>query len=400
MGWLGVARGLGDTGAQVGQGYDIAQNWRQREQQMAIEAARQKLADLMGPLQLEEIKQRIAAMNQPKYEGMYGTPGGGTSAAFWTPGQTGISSQVLTPGADKNSIKQRITAMAQTAPKEYQSAIQDIAESIDEGEDPLKALDKAQTLMGQAAGKQSSADQKTRFKLDMKNGIVSDKDGKEWSIYDPQLPDDLKQLVASAKKREGEEDAKKALDEANKFAQTTARMLQMADVREQQKAYDATLKVANRGVAGHSFLKTVQDQVARAGANGGQGTTSGDLLLIEGYMQLMFGVDPKALRGSPQMQAQLLKQGGVDDRVAAWFQNVRSGGKLDQSVRQEILDSSTGQVQAFDQAVRQTGELTDNAKVKDLVNRYNRAVGGTGQQQQTQGGGAAPPPGYVLDKPS
>jgi hypothetical protein len=152
-------------------------------------------------------------------------------------------------------------------------------------------------------------------------------------------------------------------------------MFQMNDLREQMKGYDNTLKIAQRGIAGHSFLKTVEDQVGKAGQNGGQGTTAGDMLLIEGYMQLMFGVDPKALRGSPQMQQNLLKQGGVDDRVIAWFNNVQTGGKLDQNVRQQILDSSRDQVNTFDQAVEQTGQLVDNPKVQDLVGRYKRATG-------------------------
>jgi hypothetical protein len=120
------------------------------------------------------------------------------------------------------------------------------------------------------------------------------------------------------------------------------------------------------------------------------------MLLIEGYMQLMFGVDPKALRGSPQMQQNLLQQGGVDDKVIAWFNNVQSGGKLDQPVRQQILDSSKEQVNTFDQAVDQTGQLVDNPKVQDLVGRYKRATG-AGQPSGSQ---QAPPKddiGFVPD---
>jgi hypothetical protein len=394
MSWLGI--GLGDAGSQVSQGVSAGQDWRQRQQQAVFDNARQKLAMLMAPLQLKELQNRLSEFGQPKPEGLVGTQGGGTAGTTFNPGTGQYSLQPLVPGADPASIKKQIQSLAASAPKEYQAAIGATADSIDMGEDPLKALDKAQQLVGQAAGKESSAAQKTRFKLDMKQGIVSDAQGKEYSIYDPQLPPDLKQLVDSAR----QEDTKKASIEAKKFAEQTARMFQMNDMRESAKAYDNTLKVAQRGISGHSFLKTVQDQVNQAGANGGAGTTAGDMALIEGYMQLMFGVDPKALRGSPQMQQQMLKQGGVDDRAIAWYNSVTSGGKLSQDVRQQILDTATQQVQTFDQAVNQTGQLVDNPKVKDLVTRYNRATGG--QQQSAGGGQAGPPPpplGYVLDNP-
>lgn len=394
MSWLGL--GLGEAGSQLGQGFETAQNWQQRAQEMKMQQARQKLQEILQPLQLAELQQRIASFNQPKPEGLVNTPGGGTSGATFTPGG-GYSLQPLQPGADKNAVKAQIKQIAASSPKEYQGAIAQYADSIDLGEDPITALQKAQTLAGQAAGKESTAAGKTKFKLDMKNGIVSDKEGKEWSIYDPQLPTELKNLVDSARKREGEEDEKKATVEARKNAEALSRALQIGDMREANKQFDAVQKVAQRGVAGHAFLKSVEDQTARAAAGGGQGTTSGDLLLIEGYMQLMFGVDPKALRGSPQMQQQLLKQGGVDDRVIAWFNGVQTGGKLDQNVRQEILDSSRDQVKSFDQAVEQTGQLVDNPKVQSLVQRYKRATG-AGQQPNATSGTPPPPPGYVIDK--
>jgi hypothetical protein len=99
MSWLG--RGIGEFGSQVGQGYDINQQWRFRDQQMKMEAARQALMDLMAPLQLQELQEKIRQMKGPQYEGMYATPGGGTAAAFLEPGATSLRTQELSPGMDE-----------------------------------------------------------------------------------------------------------------------------------------------------------------------------------------------------------------------------------------------------------------------------------------------------------
>jgi hypothetical protein len=95
MSWLG--RGIGDFGSQVGAGYDINQQWRQRSQQMAMEQARQKLADLMGPLQLQELQQRIKTMQQPQAAGIEKLPGGGIGGVTFKDGVYSI--QNLAPGA-------------------------------------------------------------------------------------------------------------------------------------------------------------------------------------------------------------------------------------------------------------------------------------------------------------
>jgi hypothetical protein len=152
MSWLG--RAIGELGSQAGEAHDIALGWRQREQNLLMEKARQKLADLLGPLQLQELQQRIKQMSQPRYEGTVTTPGGGLGAVMLSPSTGQPSLQTLQSGTDRNSVKQRILEMAAKAPTpEYKTNLEQIAKDVDLSQDPLKELERAESISGQAAGK-------------------------------------------------------------------------------------------------------------------------------------------------------------------------------------------------------------------------------------------------------
>ena len=103
MGWLG--RGLGSFGAQAGEASEINQDFRAKQQEMALKAAQQKLQELLLPLQIAEMQARIKQMGMPKTQTV-GLPGGGTGLFSLSP--TGEPSDVktLVPG-EKPSLKQR-----------------------------------------------------------------------------------------------------------------------------------------------------------------------------------------------------------------------------------------------------------------------------------------------------
>lgn len=83
----------------MGQGYDINLGWRERLQNIAIQNARQKLEDLKGPLEIQEIQQRLKQMKQPQQAGIVKGVGGETSGVTFDP-QTGTYSvKTLIPGA-------------------------------------------------------------------------------------------------------------------------------------------------------------------------------------------------------------------------------------------------------------------------------------------------------------
>lgn len=96
MGWLG--RGLGDFGSAVGQGYDINLGWKERLQQMALANARQKLEDLMGPLQLQELQTRIKQMQGTQPAGIEKGATGALSGIKWNPKTQQYEMQELAPG--------------------------------------------------------------------------------------------------------------------------------------------------------------------------------------------------------------------------------------------------------------------------------------------------------------
>jgi hypothetical protein len=99
MSWLGI--GLGDAGSQVGQGYGLGQDWRQRQQQAAFENARQKLEAILGPLRLQQLQNQIKQAGLPQYQGMVPTSGGGMGAVMIDPDKGSPSVQEL-PGTKSN----------------------------------------------------------------------------------------------------------------------------------------------------------------------------------------------------------------------------------------------------------------------------------------------------------
>lgn len=203
---------------------------------------------------------------------------------------------------------------------------------------------------------------------------VMDENGRTWRISDPDLPDNLRSMVKDyiTAHKEGLEQS--ATIEARKNAEMLERAIKVGDAAEARKQRDQIFKTAQRGVAGHSFLKTVSQEVAEADLTGGKGTTAGDMMIVEGFMQLMFGVDPKALRGSPKMMEVLLKQGGWDDRTIAMFNSAMTGGKLSQDVRNQILQAAQRQVGSWDQAVIDSGGLTSDPQVQAMVERYTKML--------------------------
>lgn len=199
---------------------------------------------------------------------------------------------------------------------------------------------------------------------------ITDEQGKTWSVDDPTLPKNLKDELASYRKAQELGEEKKETIAARHNADAINRALEISDIRELQKQRDEVFKTVKRGIVGHSFLKTVAQEVAQAELTGGKGTRPGDLMIAEGFMQLMFGVDPKALRGSPKMVEMFLHQGGWDDKAIAMVNGALTGGALSQEVRNQMLEGATRQVASWDQTVYQTGAMVDDPKTKAMIQKY------------------------------
>lgn len=150
MGWVG--RSLGDFGSQVGVGRDIAQDYRARQQQMAMEQARQKLADLMGPLQLADLQQKIKQASVPQFEGTANLPGGGVGAIQRDPNTGAITMpNLVPPTVTREAVNRQITqARATLRPNEFPYIDSLLNEVNTMGVDPSKVLDKFETYIGRA----------------------------------------------------------------------------------------------------------------------------------------------------------------------------------------------------------------------------------------------------------
>jgi hypothetical protein len=100
-----VAGAIGDFGSQFGEANEISQQWKSRAQQMAFEQARQKLAAIMAPLQLQELQRKIQTMNQPQ-QNIIGLPGGGTGILPINPTGGHGPVETVVPGK-KPSLKEQ-----------------------------------------------------------------------------------------------------------------------------------------------------------------------------------------------------------------------------------------------------------------------------------------------------
>ena len=153
-GFASIARSLGDFGSQVGQAKEISLDWRQKQQQMALAAARQKLEEQMLPLQIQEIQARLKEQTAPKPYGVIGTRGGGQAFGVFNPATSKLELQQLESGADPEKVKSQIVELAKGAPKEFQPSILSHVAAIDDGADPMKELTEAQKILSTAAVKE------------------------------------------------------------------------------------------------------------------------------------------------------------------------------------------------------------------------------------------------------
>ena len=253
MGWFG--RGLGDFGSQVGQGYDINLDWKTRLQNLAIQNARQKLEDLMGPLQVQELQTRLRQMQQPQWEGTVNTPGGGVGAITRNPntGATGMNPLVpayITPDAVGRQI---LNGRQSLSPQDQFYADQLLGE-LQMGGDPQKVLDKWLQFVPSAVKSQK---QKPPV-VDVNKGTVAVYDafgnGTEYPIYDakgnvnPNLPPDIQKLVTSQVSAQGVLDQRKAADEERRNQEMLDRMQKSEDFRAGQTASADKIKAATTAV--------------------------------------------------------------------------------------------------------------------------------------------------------
>lgn len=239
MGWFG--RGLGDFGSNVGEGYAINLDWRQKLQNLAMEQARQKIQDVQAPLQLQLLQEQLKKLQQPTYEGTASMPGGGLGAITYdqntgTPKINPLIPSYITPDAVGRQI---LNGRQSLSPQDQFYADQLMGE-LQMGVDPSKVLDKWLQFVPSAVKAQK---QKPPV-VDVNKGTVAVFDafgnGTEYPIYDakgnvnPNLPPDIQQLVASQVSAVNEREKLKANDEERRNQQILDRMNKSEEFRAGQ----------------------------------------------------------------------------------------------------------------------------------------------------------------------
>ena len=270
MGWLG--RGIGNFGEQVGEASDINQDFRARQQQMAFEAARQKIAAMMAPLQLQQLQQQIKQMGQPTYEGTASLPGGGTGAITFDRGTGTAKVNPLVPSyITPDAVGRQILTGRQSLAPNDQAYADQLLGALRMGVDPSKVMEEWQRFF---AGTSKAQKQKPPV-VDVNKGTVSIFDpfgnATELPIYDakgginPNLPKEVQPLVASQVSAVGVKEKQKQADEAENSQRILDRMQASEDFRAKQTATAQQRADATKAVTeAINAFKNYQSQTAGA----------------------------------------------------------------------------------------------------------------------------------------
>lgn len=231
-----LGRSLGDFGSQVGTGYDINLGWKERLQNMAFQAAKQKQDQLNQALQMQELQQRIKQMSAPQFQGTAKTPGGGEAAILRDPEKGTITTQDILPGMKLADVDARIGKMIATAPThQAKLLLASIRDRVnDPNADPAAILKDAETAFSKymEQGKPQKKDE-----IDIHKGIVQtyDEEGnanEPIAIFkngkiNPDLLDRQREIVESqesADQTKFDRQQQLQTDRMNAYAQIYAKM--------------------------------------------------------------------------------------------------------------------------------------------------------------------------------
>lgn len=277
MGWLG--RSLGQFGSDIGEGYDINQQWKQRAQQMALEQARQKQEELKFPLELQELQQRVRQMGVPQYEGTTAIPGGGLGAISREPTTGAIRvNNIVQPYVTAESVgRQILNARGALSPADQGVADQYIG-NLRQGMDPLKVMEDWQRFYAGAA----KAQKQKRPTVDLPNGRVTTYDpwgnvGQEYDIFDAKgsvktdLPPEIRDLVTSNMAAQERMEALRMRGEIDRADEAWKRMLAQQAFQEKKIAekdvYDAADKALGQFLTANEQYRTIKQKQTMAWIN-------------------------------------------------------------------------------------------------------------------------------------
>lgn len=364
---------------------------------MKLAAARAKLEELLGPLQVQEIQERLRQLQQPRPEGTISTPGGGTAGLTFQGGKYGV--QPLQSGMDKETVKQKILKAAETAPKESKATLQFFADALDAGADPQKVLDEAGKFLGQSATHQTVTGRL------VKGDPVPDKNsvtGYSRPMYDGlgNFVKTIPNIVIPGLMPKEVQGWKVVKDDE------TGEITLVPETTVSKPVPPGQTPPAQRGphVIGHTTTTQQKDAIkASAAARDVYGTYQTALKEADDVkirknpkasLGLVFNAVRSMVAGAGRMTnveiEQELKAGSYEQRFERWYQQALTGTLPDDQVDQII-----GQITDAYQGKRMAGKAAwDFAYPGKPTPPWLRE-----QQQQQQQNVPPPPKGYVMEKP-
>jgi hypothetical protein len=336
MSWL--ARAIGELGSQAGEAHEIGLDWRAREQAMRIAAARERLEQLMGPLRVQQLQEQIRQMGLPVYEGTTETPGGGLGAITLDP-KTGMPSvKELRPGMSRESAKKQIQGFAASVAPTHRGFLDALANSLDDpSTDPRAAIQEAEKYaariseVGVGKGTAKILGSQIPYGVsDPATGVdyAADEKGVLHAGDGSAAPPELQNLYNSAYKGY-QQRSKDQYDMLAKREGYAAARQARAFAEQREKL---AIKAGSDAVIAQNRLLD-SEKAATLNSN------AGDIIVLENFMQLMFGQQPRGIRGSPQWFEEMRKMvgGSLGQRAEGWVASVAGKGLLGDEARSELL---------------------------------------------------------------
>jgi len=277
-------------------------------------------------LQLQELRKRIAQSGLPQTKDVITLPDGSTAAVMLDPNTGQPSLKILnkpdTTGYD--SLAQNIISTLPQADQARATAEYTLGKA-DKG--PAGGIAALQSFVAKTPA--STKNPKVLF-----NGGVpyAAQDPNTGEVYYDQatMPKDIAGEFAAAKKSYQDRLDQQQKVMAQRFGEAAAQQARAFQERRDMTA----AKAATDAVVAQQRLNDSLDAAK-------DHTNANDQVILENFMQLSFGIQPRGIRGSPQWFDQMLKtaQGSLGQQWAARIKALEGGGLLTDDARSALIKS-------------------------------------------------------------
>ena len=265
-------------------------------------------------------------------------PGGGLAGVTFGP-EGKYATQTLIPGMDKDSARRQLRNWRATVPTQHQSYYDALEKSLDEvNTDPMTIVDEGRKYAEKITETVGRGTPKILGTIpygvsDPQSGIdyYADAQGRLHSPDGGPPPQGMQELYTSAYEayKQREQDAYDRQERA--FGAAAAR---------QQRGFQhqAEMQAKKAGQDAVDAQSRMLDSINRAT----NPTNAGDIVIVENFMQMSFGRQPRGIRGSPAWFEDMRQMAGgsVAQRIQGWWTSLSGGGLLGNDARREIVETT------------------------------------------------------------